>query len=479
MKKNKFHDFKMNKQKMNKQKVKRETEIQKQKRMLEERTLEFLKCKEALDHELQEIKCLNVELEEHNGGDYDLDLDYVSWEDFNDDDSGIDPPYDIFDEESYDPSKHPELPEMEMEPDLPKEKDEEFERLSFFVSKGVEIGPDSYKSSDIAPLVAKYFKPEEILIVEEEVEKHLEQSFLHFPKNPMFYANGIAISTKPISKKMNKFNMKFKYSLEMPNFYPIRRRTFVFGKNPKTKKKLSVPGAYILLDERKYIVGYEFDRNFQGNPIGQNKKSDVNYAAIWGFRGIENGIIDFPFEYLTMATVERLSSQGYVFFPSPPHMSNMSLEAAKKLKIRDDGLAKVEDLIPGGELGPDGQRMNQTYLFTQPGLTYSLPPTYWDGHNVRFLDSFLHPFLRIIIGTFEGRNERRQTRGDHIMGYRVERPPYLTQAQRQKTLHEMLQELEKMSEPLERRMREREQERRMQELEARPRRDRRYPLDFD
>jgi hypothetical protein len=62
------------------------------------------------------------------------------------------------------------------------------------------------------------------------------------------------------------------------------------------------------------------------------------------------------------------------------------------------------------------------------------------------------------------------------MGYRVERPPYLTQGQRQKTLHEMLAELEKMSEPLERRMREREQERRMQELEARaPRR----PLDFD
>jgi hypothetical protein len=331
---------------------------------LQKRNLAFIKKEEKRRHELEELRRLS---RYHNN-----------------------------------PKKNPELPEMEMEPPSIVETEEqkkEFQTLLEFARHGKKVGEIEeeidgvikktifYQGSDIFQKVNQYVKSEDILITEEDVEHYLnEKSSFYFPKAPILYINGVALQKKPLAKVL-RFNFNISRNLPV-----IRRRSLVFGKNPpKTKKRLSMPGAYILLDEKKYVVGYEFDRNFRGEPSEISKHE-------WNFHGfnIEHAFIEKPNEYMSEELIHHLLKQGYVFFPSHPNL-NPNLKQFQS-KIREDGLIKVEDLIP-----EDGS--NQTYIFTQPGLN-DMPCLYWDDC---YTVQTSVPSLKIVMGN-----------SSKIVGYRVE-----------------------------------------------------------
>ena len=343
---------------LNKEKGKKRT-----RNNLQKRNLAFIKKEEKRRHELEEIRRLrrfwNINKADHNP---------------------------------------PELPEMEMEPPSLVETEEQkkdFQTLLEFARHGKKVGEIEekidgvikktifYRGSNIFQKVNQYVKSEDILITEEDVERYLnEKSSFYFPKAPILYINGVALQKKPLAKVL-RFNFNISRNLPV-----IRRRSLVFGKNPpKTKKRLSMPGAYILLDEKKYVVGYEFDRNFRGEPMDSFEISKHE----WDFHGfnIEHAFIEKPNEYMSEELIHHLLKQGYVFFPSHPHLTVQS-------KIREDGLIKVEDLIP-----EDGS--NQTYIFTQPGLNDLL---YWDDC---YTVQTSVPSLKIVMGN-----------SSKIIGYRVE-----------------------------------------------------------
>jgi hypothetical protein len=335
----------------------KKTSLEKRKVDLQERTIAFLKKHEEHLQEIKHLHFLQAELEEDEGSSAETDDDNRFWS---------------IDNEKYNPEKNPELQEMEME----------------------------HENNQV-------FQNEDILFTEEDVERYLKNSIFHFPKAPMLFSNGVAISDKPL-ESINKtdYSVKFKFTLT-PSVPTIRRRSLVFGKNPKTKKRLSMPGAYILLDERKKIVGYEFDRNFRGEPTGA-----IMGKHEWDFRGFdfENASLEKPVEYMSAQLVHHQLKQGYVFFPSKPHFKNMKVSNLKQFqsKIREDGLIKVKDLIP--ENGS-----NQTYLFTQPGLTYDLPClSSWEG---QMLLGTSEPFFKIIVGIQDSREYE-------VIGYRIEQPQY-------------------------------------------------------
>jgi hypothetical protein len=335
-------------------KQKKKAALEKRKIDLQERTLAFLKKHKEHLQEIEHLHFLQAKLEEDAGSGAETD---EFWS---------------IDNEKHNPEKNPELQEMEME----------------------------LENNQV-------FQNEDILITEEDVERYLKMSIFHFPKAPMLYSNGVAISDKPLeSINETDYSVKFKFTLT-PSVPTIRRRSLVFGKNPKTKKRLSMPGAYILLDEKKNIVGYEFDRNFRGEPTGS-----IMGKREWDFRGFdfENAFLEKPVEYMSAQLVHHQLKQGYVFFPSKPHFKNMKVSNLKQFqsKIREDGLIKVEDLIP--ENGS-----NQTYLFTQPGLTYDLPClSSWED---QMLLGTSEPFFKIIVGI-------QDTREYEVIGYRIEQPQY-------------------------------------------------------
>jgi hypothetical protein len=352
---------------------KREADLQKW-------TLEFIKEEGERQRKLEELHFLKVELEndeccgaerdeEENRNIYDSDYSHFTEDDDN--------RYGSIEIVEHDLKENPELPEMEMEMEM--------EHPSPSV---VEIKKD--------------FQNKDILITEEEVECYLKKSIFHFPKAPMLYANGVALQKKPLAK--DGYSVKFKFTLT-PNVPVVRRRSLVFGKNPKTKKRLSMPGAYILLDETKNIVGYEFDKNFHGEP---DSKKIHEYH--WDFRGFEyeTAFLEKPTEYMTELLVHRLLRQGYVYFPSRPHMKTMTLSNLTQFrsKIREDGLIKVKDLIP-----EDGS--NQTYIFTQPGLIYNLPClSEWEEQDLLLT---AEPTLKIVVA-------KDQADDFKIIGYRIEQP---------------------------------------------------------
>jgi len=340
---------------------------------LQKKTVAFLKKHEKHIREIEELHRLQIELED-NESDTEEDkivhmYDYSFF--YEDDDR-----YWSIDFTEHDPVKNPELPEMKMEP---------------------------------TSNVKKSVKSDNNLITEKDVERCLKMSIFHFPKAPMLYANGVAISDKPLesSKGTSDYSVKFKFTIT-PSVRTIRRRSLVFGKNPKTKKRLSMPGAYILLDERKNIVGYEFDRNFRGEPVSE--EIDEYH---WDFSGFdfENAFLEKPTEYMSEELIHRLLKKGYVFFPSRPHLKNMTLSNLNQFRsnIREDGLINVKDLIP--ENGS-----NQTYIFTQPGLIYDLPCiSEWDDQR---LLKTSEPTLKIVVAKEE--EDRACSQEFKIIGYRVE-----------------------------------------------------------
>jgi hypothetical protein len=342
---------------------------------LQKRNLAFIKKEEKRRHELEELRRLrrywNIDKADHNP---------------------------------------PELPEMEMEPPSLVETEEqkkEFQTLLEFARHGKKVGEIKekidgvikktifYQGSNIFQKVNQYVQSEDILITEEDVEHYLnEKSSFYFPKAPILYINGVALQKKPLAKVL-RFNFNISRNLPV-----IRRRSLVFGKNPpKTKKRLSMPGAYILLDEKKYVVGYEFDRNFRGEPLDSSEISKHE----WNFHGfnIEHAFIEKPNEYMSEELIHHLLKQGYVFFPSSVHLKKMTVPNLKQFqsKIREDGLIKVEDLIP--EDGP-----NQTYIFTQPGLNDMPCLLYWDDC---YTVQTSVPSLKIVMGN-----------SSKIIGYRVQ-----------------------------------------------------------
>jgi hypothetical protein len=380
---------------------------------LQERTLAFLKKHEEHRQEIEHLHFLQAELEEDEGSGAETDdekdktvsmFNYSFFEEVDHDQ------YWNIDIDQYDPKKNPELPEMEMEPPSIVETEEqkkEFQTLLEFARHGKKVGEIKekidgvikkttfFQGSDIFKKVNQYVKSNDILITEEDVERYLtEDSSFHFPAPTMLYANGVALSNEPLESRIEEgknsdYSVKFKFTLT-PSVPVVRRRSLVFGKNPpKTKKRLSMKGAYILLDERRYVVGYEFDHNFRGEPV----ESPILGRHEWDFRGFdyENAFLEKPAEYMSAMLIYRLLKQGYVFFPSHPHLKNMKVSNLKQFqsKIREDGLIKLEELIP--ENGSD-----QTFLFTQPGLTYDLPClSTWDDQIK--LDTSV-PTFKIIFG---------------------------------------------------------------------------------
>jgi hypothetical protein len=399
--------YQFKKQQRDQQSLKRQRRLQKD---YNDKTLAFLKLREECNRKLEDLQILEVQLNEAKNGHVEVDegvdegdgfLDF-HW--FQDNEEGR---FDHTENLESDGSiKRFQLPEMEMEPQPKPAKRNRPSRPNY-----KKPSPDSLtlfleNNVDVADMIARKIQLDKILTIE-AVEKNLQKLEFYFPCNPILYGNGIAFDNGPSARtSQEKFDstkgFRIKFNLVLNQIIePVRRRSFVFGENPKTKQSLSMRGAYVLLDETKKIVGYEFDSNFKGEPES---------GLIWDYYGLENGLencssVEKPGKYLTEKIVEQLLEQNYVFFPSRPMTNVMASPTIRKFnsKIRDDGLIKVEDLIP-----EDG---NQSYIFSKPDVIRQRTSIqFWD--ETRLIDTSVS-YFKIV----QGLRERGTVR--NIIGYRI------------------------------------------------------------
>jgi hypothetical protein len=374
------------------------------------KTLAFLKLREECDRQLEDLQILEAQLNEAKNGHVEVDEGveerdgylYFHW--YQDNEEGR---FDHTENLESDGSiKRFRLPEMEIEPKPKPAKRNRPSRPNYKKPNPDSLARFLKNNVDVADMIARKIQLDKILTIE-AVEKNLEKLEFYFPCNPILYGNGIAFDNGPSARTSQKkfdstkgFRIKFNLVLNQI-IEPVRRRSFVFGENPKTKQSLSMRGAYVLLDETKKIVGYEFDRNFKGEPES---------GLIWDYYGLENGLencssVEKPGKYLTEKIVEQLLEQNYVFFPSRPMTKVMASPTIMKFnsKIRDDGLIKVEDLIP--------ENGNQSYIFSKPEVIRQRASIqFWD--DARLIDTSV-PYFKIV------KSLRDRGTVSNIIGYRI------------------------------------------------------------
>jgi hypothetical protein len=399
--------YQFKKQQRDQQSLKLQRQLQKD---YNGKTLAFLKLREECNRKLEDLQILEAQLNEAKNGHVEVDegVDegdgYLDFHWYQDNEEGR---FDHTENLESDGSiKRFQLPEMEIEPQPKPAKRNRPSRPNYKKPSPDSLALFLKNNVDVADIIARKIPLEKILTIE-AVEKNLQKLEFYFPCNPILYGNGIAFDNGPSARTSQKkfdstkgFRIKFNLVLNQI-IEPVRRRSFVFGENPKTKQSLSMRGAYVLLDETKKIVGYEFDRNFKGEPES---------GLIWDYYGLENGLencssVEKPGKYLTEKIVEQLLEQNYVFFPSRPMTKVMASPTIMKFnsKIRDDGLIKVEDLIP--------ENGNQSYIFSKPDVIRQRASIqFWDDQ--RLIDTSV-PYFKIV----QSLRERGTIR--NIIGYRI------------------------------------------------------------